>query len=205
MTALKILGFVLLGLLGLVVLLLVLLLIALAFRLVLHVTWLPEKHEIYGKWGPVRLTFYPRSGKKKKEKPEEEQDEPEEAGKKPKGKLGDKVLRTVRSLTVSDILEMIRLFGKTCLRRIRIGILHLNLRIGTPSADRTAILYGEATAAVFPLLGRLDGAGLLRDAEVHIEPVFTSETTTGEGETELSFRPIHLIPWALRVLPIILK
>ena len=211
MTALGVIGIVLLCILGLPLVLILLVLLVLSFKMVLWVKITPEEKEFSISHLFFKKKIYPFPEKKNKsEKPQKKREEkPKEASSEKKSKksggMAETVLAKVKALTLPDYVDFLRMFKDGFIKRMRFEKLYLTVNIGTPSADLTAKRYGDINALLFPLLGKLDSAGRIKDGNVSVRPDFTAEKTDVWADVNVSLRIINIFTWAMKVVFKILK
>jgi hypothetical protein len=198
MKILGIIGIILLCILAVPLFLVFLLLLLCSAKTRIKVKISPQEKELWIShlfWEKQLYPLPPREKKKKKESPEKEKSSSDK-----KSELFGSVKSQVKALTLSDYIEFVQMLHEGFIRRMRFEKLHLAVSVGTPSADLTAQRYGQLTAAVFPLLGRLDAAGKIKDGRVNISPDFLKEETEVLADVDVSLRIIHLFSWAIKVV-----
>ena len=206
MTAWGIVGIVLLCIIGLPVVLLLLVLLVLSFKTTLWIKITPEEKEFSVSHLFFKKRLYPfpekkkRAEKPRKKRPEKADGDSSEKKSKKDGGIVKAVLAKVKALTIPDYVQFIRMFNDGFIKRIKFEKLYLKINVGTPSADITAKRYGDLNAALFPLLGKLDSAGRIKDGNVSIRPDFTSENTEVWADVNVSFRIVNIFTWAMKVV-----
>ena len=205
MKILGIIGIILLCILAVPVYLTLLVLLLCSFKTRIRVKLTPEEKELWVSHLFFEKQLYPLPPKKKspqKKTPKKKKTaETETSSEKKKGEgIGELVLAKVKALTLPNYIEFLGMFKEGFIDRITFERLHLKITVGTPSADLTAQRYGQLTAAIFPLLGKLDAAGKIKDGQVNVSPDFLCEETTVITDTDVSFRIIHVFTWAMKVV-----
>lgn len=214
MIVLKIIGFILLGILALVVL-------ALCVRIRFRIEYSNENTSVAIKWLFLNLPIYPTAKKEKKETTEntsneeektednaEQQDEP----KNKKEKTGDSFLKTLIDAEGVDgilaILKKVMSYTKSffggMLRAFIIDEFYLDIRCTRSDAASTAIYYGEVCAAVFPLLGSLASKYRIKKYDVRVYPDYIARFSDASFAACVHITPLRLIgtsfAYALKLL-----
>jgi len=205
MTGWGIAGIVLLCILCLPIVLFLLVMLVLCFKTTLCFKITPEEKEFSVSHLFFKMKLYPLPERKKKakkaqEKPLAKAEAPSEKKEKKGGGIGDALMAKVKALTLPDYIDFLRMFKDGFIKRMRFEKLYLKVKVGTPSADTTAKRYGDLNAALFPLLGKLDSAGKIKDGDVSVWPDFTAESTDVWADVNVSFRIIHVFSWAIKVV-----
>ncbi|MCH5198058.1 MAG: DUF2953 domain-containing protein [Oscillospiraceae bacterium] len=196
MIVLKIIGWILLGIIALIVLVLC---IKLGFR----IEYSNENTSVILKWFFLNLPLYPKEKKDKKpkkkvektEKEEEKQDKPK------KEKTGDSFLKVLYNAEGTDgiiaILKKIMSYTKSffggSLRAFIIDELFLDIRCTKSDAASTAIYYGEVCSAVFPLLGSLASKYRIKKYDVRVYPDYIARFSDASFALTLHVTPIRFI------------
>lgn len=199
MKILGIIGIVLLCILAVPLILILSLLLLCSAKTRIKVKIAPREKELWVSHLFFEKRLYPRPPRKEKEKKKEEP-EKEKASSEKKSGVFTSITERVKALTLPDYIDFIQMLHDGFIRRITFEKLHVRVSVGTPSADLTAQRYGQLTAAVFPLLGRLDAAGKIKDGRVNISPDFLKEETEVLADVDVSLRIIHLFSWAIKVV-----
>ena len=207
MIVLKIIGWVLLGILGLIVL-------ALCVKLRITAEYSDENTHVELGWLFLRIPLYPKKEKppkkkKKKagkeepeeekpeeEKPEEEKQE-EEAG---SGKKKESFLHALyRSHGVDGILELVRklcsylkTFMGGLFRSLVVEQLYLEIGCAKGDAAATAVYYGEVCSALWPMLGALASRCKLRKYDINIYPDYLARFSKASFYVKLHVYPIYV-------------
>lgn len=200
MIVLKIIGWVLLGLLALIVL-------ALCVRVRLQIEYSSENTSVVLGWLFLHFKLYPMSKKKKdKEKDEtKKEEEPKEetqdnSDKEPKKKQ-DSFLKTLYDAEGVDglisILQRIVSYTKTFLGNLLHGVvvdeLYVNVRCTRSDAAQTAIYYGEVCAVLFPLLGSLISRCRTKKYDVNVYPDYIARFSDASFISSIHITPVYLI------------
>ena len=199
MIVLKIIGWILLGVIALVVL-------VLCIRVRLRLEYSHENTSVILKYLFLNLKIYPMEKKEKKPKPpgepkeEQHQEEKQEPAQK-KEKNGDSLLKTIYDAEGTDgIIEIIKkvlsytktFFGGS-VRAFIIDELYLDICCTRSDAAQTAIYYGEVCAVLFPLLGGLISKYRVKKYDVRVYPDFIARFSDANFEVTVHFTPIRLI------------
>ena len=196
---LKIIGWVLLGLVALV-------LLALCVRVRFRIEYSDENTSVLLKWLFLKIPVYP-SNKPKKEKEEKKEEEPEkkeekkEEEKKEEKPQGDSFLKTLYEAEGIDglvaILKKVMSYTKTffsnLLHSLVIDQLYLDVCCTRSDAASTAIYYGEVCAVLFPLLGSLASRCRMKKYDVNVYPDFIARFSAVSFVTEMHLTPMYLI------------
>lgn len=195
---LRVLGWILLGLLSILLLVLV---TPVSVRAKYE-----DSLEVWLGLGPVKLLAFPlkkrqnrkkqpKKEKKTKEKKAKQKPETEKAAKKPALKI--------ETPTLDQLPDYLRL-GADALgsmrRRILVREFRLSLTLGGDDAAKTALNYGRV-AALFSLLGPLlDRAVRVRRKDVSVETDFSGGSNRAAGEIEIAACPLRLVIAGLKLL-----
>lgn len=195
---LRVLGWILLGILGLMALLL---LTPVSVRAKYE-----DALEVWLGLGPVKLrAFPPKKRKKAENKPQKAKKTKEKKAKqKPKTKKEPK--RSPLALekpTLAQLPDYLRL-GADALgsmrRRILVRNFRLDLTLGGDDAAKTALNYGRV-AALFSILGPLlERAFRVRKRDVSVEADFSGGPNRAAGEIEIAACPLRLVIAGLKLL-----
>ena len=194
---LRVLGWILLGLLGLMLLVL---LTPVSVR-----AKYADSLEVWLGLGPVKLRAFPlkkrqnrkkqpKKEKKTKEKKAKQKPETEKAAKKPALKI--------ETPTLDQLPDYLRLGADALgsMRRILVREFRLSLTLGGDDAAKTALNYGRV-AALFSLLGPLlDRAVRVRRKDVSVETDFSGGPNRAAGEIEIAACPLRLVIAGLKLL-----
>jgi len=202
MIVLKIIGWVLLSIIGLIVL-------ALSIRFSFRIEYSNENTSVLMKWLFIEKKLYPMEKKAKKEKPEKEEEKEEKKEEKEdkeespakKEKQGDSLIKTFYNAEGIDgiitILKKVMSYTKTffgsSMRAFIIDELYLDIRCTRSDAASTAIYYGEVCSAVFPLLGALASKCRMKKYDVQVYPDFIARFSDASFAAVFHFTPIRLI------------
>ena len=142
--------------------------------------------------GHIRLTIFPRSKKKAKEKPKEEKPKEEEAEAKPKKR------RALPKVTVEDLLDLAQTafsaLGATVTRackRVRIDPLDVTVVFGGDDPASAAAAYGAASALMFAEMPKLEDKFYIPDPSLHLRIDFDAESTAA-GKVGVTLRVCDL-------------
>lgn len=160
--------------------------------------------------GPLRLTVLPAKEKKpKKEKKAKPQpDSAEEAAPKKKRTLPKLTLSELRDLISTALSALGAMLRKTC-KRLRIDPLEVYVTLGGSDPADIAQSYGYASAAMWTLMPQLERLFTIPDPSLHLRMDYSAPKTKAEGCVGLSFRvgdlfaialalTVPLVKWLLR-------
>ncbi len=202
MIVLKIIGWILLGILALII-------FALCVKVRFHIEYSAENTSVLLQWLFLKIKLYPmeNKGKKKKENPPEPQKEDnaesdntaETEEKKTKG--NNNFLKTLYDAEgidgLIDILQSVMGYTKTYFGNLIHGFvideLYLDVRCTRSDAAETAIYYGEVCAVLFPLLGALAAKCRMKKYDFNIYPDFIARFSEASFVTAFHFTPMYLI------------
>lgn len=199
MIVLKIIGWVLLGILAFIV-------FALCVKLGFRIEYSNENTSVVFKWLFLKLPLYPMAKKEKKPKkevPQEEEKKEEEPKKpkEPKQKTGDSFLTLLYNAEGIDgiyaILKKVMSYTKSffggSLRAFVIDEFYLDICCTRSDAASTAIYYGEVCSAVFPLLGSFISKYRVKKYDINIYPDYIARFSDASFEVTFHITPIRLI------------
>lgn len=190
---LKIIGWILLGLLTVIIL-------ALCVKVVISAEYSDEKTEVFAKWLFLKIPLYPAEKKPKKEKekpPEEKKEEPE----KPKEKSDVNLLKLLYESEGTDgLIEIVKrifsylgTFFGGLLRAFIVEELQLEVCCAKNDAAKTAIYYGEVCSVLFPMLGGLASGCTLKRYNVNVYPDFLARYGDASFYLRMHVVPIRLV------------
>lgn len=196
MIVLKIIGWVLLGILALIVL-------ALCIKLQITAEYSDENTHVTMKWLFLTIPLYPKKPKPPKpeeEKPEEEKTEeetPEEG--KPAAKKESFLHLLYRTHGVDGIIELTRkLFSYLnsflggLFKSLVVEELYLDARCAKGDAAETAIYYGEVCSALWPMLGALASKCKLKKYDINIYPDYLARFSSASFFAKCRVYPIYV-------------
>lgn len=155
---------------------------------------------LWAKYGPVKLSLYPRDGeekppKEKTSKKQKKEEKAEEGEKPPKKKL---------SLNLEQILccleDLPPILGRALRRvgrRLRVRPFFLHVLVAGEDPAAAAILYGRLSAALWALRPAVAGVVHVRDADVRLFVDFCRSEPDCIAHVGLSLRPWDLLVTAL--------
>ena len=182
---LKILGWVVLGIL---LLFLVLLLLPVHTRV-----RFAGSLQVWAGLGPVSLQIFPLKKKPAKKKAHKKQNTPKSKKKKAKEETGTK---PKKQLTLEIICDFIRLAVEalgTLRRRLVIQKLTCHLKIANGDAAATALLYGRVAAAVSALYPIMERNLRIWKTDISVDADFEAEKTDCMLDITLAVCPLRLI------------
>ena len=203
---LKIIGYVLLGLVALVF-------VALAVKVRFDIEYSAENTSVALRWLFLRFPLYPMEkkekapkkkddGKKKEEKKPEEEEKKEEPKEETKpAKKKDNFLVTFYSAEglegVLTVLKRACAYMKTFFGRMIYGVVvdefYLEMRCVKDDAAETAIYYGEVCAAVFPMLASLASRCRLKKYDVNIYPDYIARYSDASFALRFHITPLYFV------------
>ncbi len=209
MLALRIIGYVLLGLLALLLLLLV---VPVRFRVKYEAALSATAWVLF-----VPIPLSPRKEKPKKEKPEKKAAKPKQEKKKPEKKEKEKkkkdfldLKRHARELkengvaaAVAWLKEVVAIVLKTASRLLdAITVTKLRARIDVAGEDaaQTALTYGKLCAGIFPAIGVVESKIKVKKQEISIAPAFCLEKTKFAFDVRLKISVWRVVLAALIML-----
>ena len=90
--------------------------------------------------------------------------------------------------TLRKYYDLLKGLASSALKRMRIDRLLIHLAIQGEDAAQTAILYGEACAAVYPLASFLGGTVGVRRCEIELKPLFHGGSASAKIQCTASIR-----------------
>ena len=205
MIVLKIIGWVLLGILALIVL-------ALCIKVKITAEYSDDNTNAQLQWLFLKIPLYPKEKKPKKaeEEPEEEAEEEEEeapAEEKPAGKKESTLHMLYRTHGVDGLLELTR---KLCsylgsflgdlFRSLVIEELYVDVRCAKQDAAETALYYGEVCSVLFPALGALASKCRMKKYDVNVYPDFLAKFSNAQFFVKFHLYPIYVVGITLVLL-----
>ena len=196
MIVLKIIGWVLLGILALIVL-------VLCVKLGITVEYSEENTNVTLHWLFLHIPLYPKKKKPTKpaeENPAEEKKEEEKPEEAPAGAKKESFLHMLyRTHGVDGILELVRklcsylnTFFGGLFKSVVAEELWLDVRCAKGDAAETAIYYGEVCAALWPMLGSLASKCKLKKYDVNIYPDYLARFSSASFFVRLRLYPIYV-------------
>ena len=184
MTALKILG---------IILLVILLIGFLRFGVIVS---FGEELRVRLRVGPLKLTVCPRKKKKAKKKKAEKPQPEQEAAKKEKK---PKKRSSFPKPTLDDVLDLIdtafsalRAMVRRACRRVRIDPLDLTVVFGGWDPASVAAAFGAANTVMYTVMPRAEETFYIPDPSLHLRIDYDQERTTAAGAVGISLRVCDL-------------
>ncbi|MBQ6066928.1 MAG: DUF2953 domain-containing protein [Clostridia bacterium] len=205
MIVLKIIGWVLLGILALIVL-------ALCIKVKITAEYSDDNTNAQLQWLFLKIPLYPKKKKAKKpeEEPEEKSEEEEEeapAEEKPKGKKESMLHMLYRTHGVDGLLELTR---KLCsylgtflgglFKSLVVEELYVDVRCAKQDAAETALYYGEVCSALFPMLGALAAKCKVKKYDINVYPDFLAKFSNAQFFAVFRLYPIYVVGITLALL-----
>ena len=200
MIVLKIIGWVLLGILALI-------LFALAVRVRFDIEYSDENTGVVLRWLFLKFRLYPMEKKPKKPAAEKEEAPAEEAPaeekpaeEKPAAKKDNILVTFYNAEGFDGVLTLIKRlcsYLKTFVGNLLYGFVvdEFYLEMGCTKADAaaTAVYYGEVCAAVFPMLASLASRCRLKKYDINIYPDYIARFSRASFVLRFHFVPLYLI------------
>ena len=199
MIVLKIIGWVLLGILAAI-------LLALCVKVRFRIEYSRENTSAVLKWLFLSIKLYPMKKKEKKKESSdltpEKEEEPKKEEEKPKEKKEkSNLLKTLYEAEGVDglisLLQQVMSYTKTFFGNLIHGFvideLYLDVRCTRSDAAETAIFYGEVCSVLFPLLGALTAKCRMKKYDVNVYPDYIARFSDVNMVTSFHFTPIYLI------------
>ena len=197
MIVLKIIGWVLLGILALIVFIL-------CVRIRFRIEYSSENTSVLLRWLFLKIPVYPTEKKEKQPKEKKPEEKPKEEPKEEKPKKeseSESFLSTLYSSHGIDgivaILKKVLSYTKTMfsdlLHAFVIDELYLDIACTRADAAATAIFYGEVCALVFPLLGALASQCRMKKYNINIYPDYIAKMSDASFVVSFHFTPMYLI------------
>ena len=138
----------------------------------------------------IKYYIYPEKKKKfnakKHDKKKAEASKPKEPVIKQKSEVDKKSSLLDKILLIKDVLSVV---FKTFPSYLRVKVATLDLKVGSPDAAQTAIMYGAISGAVAGIIDLIDSYSnlkLLKNSSVTVEPDFLSEKCEAKINISLS-------------------
>lgn len=204
MIVLKIIGWVLLGILALIVL-------ALCVKVKISAEYSDDNTNAQLQWLFLKIPLYPKQKKPKKaeEEPEEEAGEEEEppAEEKPAGKKEGMLHMLYRTHGVDGLLELTR---KLCsylgtflgglFKSLVVEELYVDVRCHKADAAETALYYGEVCSVLFPMLGSLAAKCKIKKYDINVYPDYLARFSNAQFFVKFHLYPIYVVGITLALL-----
>ena len=197
MIVLKIIGWVLLGILALIVL-------ALCVKLQITAEYSEENTHVMLQWLFLKIPLYPKKPKPPKaeeEQPAEEESQEEEKPEEeqPAAKKESFLHMLYRTHGVDGILELTRKlfsylgkFTGGLFKSLVVEELYLDVRCAKGDAAETAIYYGEVCSALWPMLGALASKCKLKKYDINIYPDYLARFSSASFFAKCRVYPIYV-------------
>lgn len=176
--------------------------ILLSFSITIYIKITHEVEIFVGAFGYKKNIDFDKSDTAENEKPKKKKKSSklEDASKKVTKKKANKKSFSETLDFAITLIKSIAPNSIRMLKHIRITKLKLFMTVACEDADRTGIVYGEASASIYTLLGVLDNTFKLKIKSVDIVPDFIS----GEAKYDISFkvklRLIHILFAAIGII-----
>lgn len=192
MIVLKIIGWVLLGLLALII-------AVLCIKVVVSVEYSEKRTEVFVKWLFLKIPLYP--AKKKEAATGEEsktEEKPTEAAKKQSSAGPLKLLYEAEGIDglieiVKRVFSYLGTFFGGLFRAFIIEDFQLDVCCAKKDAAATAIYYGEVSAALFPMLGAIASGCTMKNYDINIYPDFLARYSEASFYLRLHVVPVRLV------------
>lgn len=172
----------------------------LLFSINLYIDYNADNIKVWAKYLFIKIPVYPPKDKKeKKKKPDKkEKKEPEKKAEEKKENFFVTLTKTKGLNAVVDILsEILRLvknFSSSVIRHLKMKSIKLDVTAGGEDAADTAVNFGNACSAVYPILGTLSGIITFIDIpQVNITVDYDKKETAASLYLHLKMRLIFII------------
>lgn len=151
--------------------------------------------------GCIRLTIFPRTGKKKQKKEEKEPKPKAKKPAKPKKRRGipKPDLEELLDLIHTALLALSDTVRRAC-KRVRIDPLDVTVVFGGDDPAFIAAAYGMTSAKVFADMPRAEEKFYIPNPSIHLRMNFDAEDTTAAGSIGVSLRLCDLLAIAFTLI-----
>ncbi len=155
----------------------------------IYIDYHSDKLKVWLRYCFVKINLYPT---KEKTKPKKSKKKDDKKSKKSKAKQTEKKEGFFSSVAknggvsgvievLTQILDLVKSFSSSTIKHLRIKKLSLNITTGGEDASSTALNFGYACSAVYPLLGALSGLiTFLKAPDINIAPDYDKKETTAQ-------------------------
>ena len=152
----------------------------------------------------LKFKLYPSKKKKFNQRKHEKKKKKKESAKSSVLKERDEIKSKPTLLeNISTITEIVRTFFKHFSKHLHVKLTKIHIKIATPDAAETAILYGAVSGAVACLVELIDSItnlGRIKQSSIAVEPDFLSEKSSARLNISLYINSFGAIIVILRTL-----
>ena len=152
----------------------------------------------------LKIKLYPSKKKKFNQRKHEKKKKKKESAKSSVLKERDEIKSKPTLLeNISTITEIVRTFFKHFSKHLHVKLTKIHIKVATPDAAETAILYGAVSGAVACLVELIDSItnlGRIKQSSIAVEPDFLSEKSIARLNISLYINSFGAIIVILRTL-----
>ena len=152
----------------------------------------------------LKFKLYPSKKKKFNQRKHEKKKKKKESAKSSVLKERDEIKSKPTLLeNISTITEIVRTFFKHFSKHLHVKLTKIHIKVATPDAAETAILYGAVSGAVACLVELIDSItnlGRIKQSSIAVEPDFLSEKSSARLNISLYINSFGAIIVILRTL-----
>lgn len=194
MIVLKIIGWVLLSIIGLIILLL-------SVKVRIFAEYSDVNTNLRIQWLFLKIPIYPTEKKEKKPKEKKPEEAKEETASEPKEKKDNNFMQTLYDahgvdgliLIVKRVFSYIGTFFGDLMNSLVIDELYIDVMCNKGDAASTAIYYGEVCSALFPLLGALVTKYKVKKYDINVYPDYIAKHSSASYVVAMHLYPIYLV------------
>lgn len=158
----------------------------------IYIDYRNDKLKVWLRYFFIKINLYPAKEKKKPKKSKKTDDKKSKKEKTTQTEKDEKKEGVFSSIAknggvsgvidvLTQILDLVKSFSSSTIKHLRIKKLWLNLTVGGEDAASTALNFGYACSAVYPLLGALSGLIVfLKTPDISITTDYDKKETTAE-------------------------
>lgn len=192
---------------GIILFLILLVLFLLLLKVKINII-LDESLTVYVKALFFKIKLFPSSKKKKgKPKKEKKKKKPKPSKDKKTSEAPDKEKEAAAKPTIIDyigiILDVVKLFFRRFAKHLHIRLATVYIKVASPDAAQTAMLYGATSQAVAYLvegLNAITNLDRLKSSHIEVFPDFSSDKLEAKINITFSIRLIGVVDMGLRSL-----
>ena len=148
-----------------------------------------------------KYTVSPEKKKKKKKKKKTEAKKPEKTEKKKK----DGFFKSQTSgFGVYDYIELIKIVLEKFVAKIYFEKLEVDITVASDDAAQTALNFGRLNAAIYPLVGLINGHKKIKSLHIGITPDFTKTNSVYNAEAVAYIRIYNVIAAVISIIKYLL-
>lgn len=152
----------------------------------------------------LKFKLYPSKKEKFNQRKHEKKKKKKESAKSSVLKERDEIKSKPTLLeNISTITEIVRTFFKHFSKHLHVKLTKIHIKVATPDAAETAILYGAVSGAVACLVELIDSItnlGRIKQSSIAVEPDFLSEKSSARLNISLYINSFGAIIVILRTL-----